>query len=49
MLEWILDVDEWMCEFVSAVDMTANLNELDIRLQGKYHVIDSVFDHVMAF
>ena len=49
MLEWILDFDGWMCEFVSVVDMTTNLNELDIHLRGKYHLIDSVFDHVMAY
>jgi len=36
-------VDEWMCEFVSVVDMTTCLNELDTHLQGKYHLIDSVF------
>jgi hypothetical protein len=38
-----------MYEFVSIVGMTAYLNESDTRLQGKYHLIDSVFDHVMTF
>ena len=44
-----MDVVEWIYEFMSIVDMTTNLNELDTRLQGQYHLIDSVFDHVMAF
>jgi len=33
---------------MSVVDMATYLNELDTHLQGKYHLNDSVFDHVMA-
>jgi len=33
---------------MSIVDVTAYLNELDTNLQGKYHLNDPVFDHVMV-
>jgi hypothetical protein len=41
--------EKWTCEFDSAVDITTQRNESNIRLQGKDSFINSVSDHVKDF
>jgi hypothetical protein len=45
----LFNVDDWMCEFALIMDITTHVNELNTRLQGKDQLINSVFDHIMAF
>jgi hypothetical protein len=40
---------EWMCDFAFLVYIRIQLNELNSRVQGKYQVITTMFDHVKFF
>ena len=40
----------WMCDFAFLVDVTAHLNQLNVQLQGREHLInDELFQFVSAF
>ena len=39
----------WMCDFAFLVDVTAHLNQLNVQLQGREHLINELFQFVSAF
>lgn len=41
--------ENWLVDLAFLVDITAHLNELNIRLQGKNQLINDMFQTVMAF
>lgn len=41
--------DKWFCDVAFMVDITEQLNILNIQLQGKEQIITELFDHVKAF
>ncbi|KAI0238315.1 General transcription factor II-I repeat domain-containing protein 2A, partial [Lamellibrachia satsuma] len=39
----------WMCDFAFLIDVTAHLNQLNVQLQGREHLINELFQFVSVF
>ena len=44
-----LDDENWLTDLAFLVDLTAHLNELNMRLQGENQLINTMFQTITAF
>lgn len=40
---------QWIKDLAFSVDITSHLNQLNLKLQGKNHVVTTLFDNINVF
>ena len=45
----LLDDPTFQCSLAFLTDITNHLNELNVKLQGRNHIISQMYDHVKSF